>query len=269
MVESERVVCFYRSRSLLTPTRNWQELYKTACSLVRAMRFPPSDYRGVGVTLSDLSFDCDKGNKKSVQRTLTDMPLSRAHKMLSLSQRRNKNLDSRSPSTVENNDGKTFQQTEPALEEDNNSELLSDNNSTNINRNLADTNQAATSSKSNSNQSDPSKLPVDIAVLRQLPREIAEEQCQFYGIDTDILDKAPVPAAKPNGSVEPIPGTAPKSRDATNASTMGNYYDNVETVDQSFLQALPDNIRQDILIQLQEVSTTIAYNELCIEQSTV
>lgn len=214
------------------------------------MRVPPSEYRGVGVVLTDLSFDCDKVNKKSVQRTLTDMPISRAQKMLSIiSQKKNKTpvkefqvanktdfVYSVSSSSEENSSVGS------SRSEDNTSHDGLCNNGTNTpfvqNGNSSVFNNNHENSKGG--KTDLSTLPVDITVLRQLPREIAEEQCKLYGISKDLLDEKDETMA--GSEIEPVM-----------EAKVDKYYDNVQSVDQEFLLALPENVRQDVLIQLQEV----------------
>ncbi|ODN00621.1 DNA repair protein REV1, partial [Orchesella cincta] len=235
-----------RSRSLMTPTRNWQELYKTACSLTRLMRVPPTEYRGIGVTLTDLKFDDDKSTKKSIQRTLTEMPISRAQKMLTISQKKSKTAGLSS----ENTSSPDVSQESPIPIENGapGSALHSDKQVVPADYSVA---------KSSAVQAPPSDTttnePVDINMLRQLPREIAEEQCQIFGISKDVLD------IKDDSDVD----TATKSEGATSAANgteINSYYDNVDTIDSSFLQALPDSVRQDVLIQLQEAKGRKAIN---------
>ncbi|CAL8110930.1 unnamed protein product [Orchesella dallaii] len=244
-----------RSRSLLTPTRNWQELYKTACSLIRLMRVPPTEYRGIGVTLTDLKFDDDKSKRKSIQRTLTDMPISRGQKMLTISQKKNKSASStekhanipspdgsqNSVEVIENGTSTRHHHLHP-----DNQEVPEDYSVTKSK--IVQTQSNSTDSSTNTN----APVDVDINMLLQLPREIAEEQCQIFGISKDVLD------IKENSALD----SNMKSEGPTggNDGKISSYYDNVETVDNSFLQALPDNVRQDVLIQLQEAKGRKATN---------
>lgn len=258
---------FIRSRSLLNPTRNWHEFFKTAAAIIRQMRVPPSEYRGVGVVLTDLSFDCDKVNKKSVQRTLTDMPISRAQKMLSIiSQKNNKTpmkefqvankVDSvySVSSSFENNSTVGSSRAEDNVVVKNASHDVLANNVTNVSFVQNSNNSVPISDHENSvkgGKNDLSKLPVDITVLRQLPREIAEEQCKFYGISKDLLDE--------KDDID-----AGSESETAKEAKVDKYYDNVQSVDQEFLLALPENVRQDVLIQLQEVHMHIEHFFPCL-----
>lgn len=261
-----------RSKNLMNPTRSWQEFYKIALTLTRALRVPATEYRGVGVTLSDLTFEGDKTCKRSVQRTLTDMPISRGQKMLSII-----NQQKKSKANITETANQYFsadnQIRESHIDSDTDSDTLMeipDNNDTskavpdrehsstnttskliNAQENEAGSNHlnpfsAKAKENTNSNGIDLSKLPVDIVMLRQLPRDIAEEQCQLYGISKELLDEDETTTGN---------GSNSDGENGNNGTTakVDNYYDNVETVDQSFLLALPENVRQDVLIQLQEV----------------
>jgi len=235
----------------MTPTRNWQELYKTACSIVRLMRVAPADYRGIGVTLTDLKFDDDKSGKKSIQRTLTDMPISRGQKMLTMiSQQKRKSLvlaTNDKPENIQSLNVSHDTSVENGVSDSAQAPLDSNVNELKISE---DSNNKSTVAQTQTNSADDSTTtpPVDINMLRQLPREIAEEQCQIFGISKDVLD------IKETAEVSGL-DSATNSDGPTVQNDVGisSYYDNVDSIDNSFLQALPESVRQDVLIQLQEV----------------
>jgi len=118
---------------------------------------------------------------------------------------------------------------------------------------------------------------VDISVLRELPEEIRKEMAQHYGIDMAELEIAPYEPASPllysptieagieakefkpnDSSDETIEAVLKASKLEAESQSSINPYENVDEIDPTFLCALPNNLRNEVLLQVQEVSLSLS-----------
>jgi hypothetical protein len=94
--------------------------------------------------------------------------------------------------------------------------------------------------------------PIDVNVLLELPDDIAREIALQYGIDIEHLN---IP--KDDNAVLGIPweGATVQIEDQTSpVSLKTNPYEEIDSIDPGYLCALPEALRNEVLIQFQEVN---------------
>jgi len=216
------------------------------------------DYRGIGLTLGRLQFDFDKKSqisttKKSIHTTLQDF--SRGRTMLAkvnslkvsklpVSTKADKTEVVAGASNVGNTVPKSpsSQNSKDSVEIDR--EVIC------ISPDLFETSQNDDSVEMQDTSDfkrdeltigpEPPKLPenVDLEFLKELPKDIARELAQHYGINESDIE---TDNASNNFS------------DSSGKNGVVNPYTDIESIDPGYLNALPASLRNEVLIQFQEV----------------
>jgi hypothetical protein len=233
-----------KSSRFISSTNKWDEFYRSTDKVLRILAVPPLDYRGIGLTLTELHFEFDqqttKGEKKSVQMTLLDSIASRGRKMLD-----------------------SVIMTKPPI---------SSTDKMNSNESLVRPCPPPVAPQEDSSlppRSTEASDQVDFDVLRELPEDIRKEMLQHYGIDpshlkndelerkkSEIITSEPIACSSRNISTENSTSeseTIVKTPSSVASATSNNPYDEVESIDPSFLCALPDSLRNEVLIQFKKV----------------
>ncbi|XP_035703014.1 DNA repair protein REV1 isoform X2 [Folsomia candida] len=270
-----------RSTRLFQPTNDWSSFYRVVSKIVKLLPIPIADYRGVGFSLSTLTFEFDKSSnqKKTVQRTLLDLASSRGRQMLECAKKSS------------NKRGLASQNVTP-LPLPPQQQVADDANCLSppdIKRRKLDFKSIV---RADENKASPKPKPalksaisdtgdVDLNVLRELPEDIGREIALQYKIDYSLVQQQNSDSISVNTVEDDITTTITKSKanspsnnekmsSETRINDSKNPYSEIDVIDPTYLCALPEAIRNEVLLQFQEAkkgrqidSVTVAQDEPC------